>query len=61
VPSDQFDDDVYRGIGQNLLGILHQHAGRENDAPIARDIHVGDANEFDGHANTAADECRIIQ
>src|SRR5688500_13393757 len=61
ISSDQLNDDIDGGIPQDLLRIVHEHAGRKANAPIPGDVEIGDADQLDRHAHAPTDERRILE
>ena len=53
--ADDLDDDVDVGIGDDVVGVAGQHAGRQVDVTVARQVADGDAGDLELHARAGLD------
>jgi hypothetical protein len=58
---DQLNDDIDRGIGENLLRIGREEAGRQGQPSVTYHIEIRNPNDFDRHTDPAADQGGIPQ
>ena len=58
-PADHLDDDVDVGIGDDALGVVGEHAGRERDVALLGEVLHRDARDLEAHARPARDQVGV--
>ena len=57
--TDHLDDHVDVGIGDHTLGVVGEHARRERDLALLREVLHRDAHDLDPHARSARDQVGV--
>ena len=54
-PADHLDDDVDVRVGDDVVGVPGQHAGRQLDVAVPGDVAHGDPGDLEAHAGAGLD------
>jgi cysteine synthase len=60
IAAHQLNDDIHPWIREDLLDIRREHARRNRNAAVARDVQVCNANQRDGHAHPPTNQFSIL-